>query len=214
MKLTQDQAQAILDTVDAGLVCGLGKREPGKMCVEAAVCYALGLPHSDDPGCVGAAVRAFKIRLNDSFWSSGEARARGLRKLAIAQIGSDHLDQVEFSKKLALGVVKRLLPVLFRLPCYTGRFEAYAVRCAEVIDLVDATEAADAAHASYATEAADAAARAATAAARAATAAARAATAAGADTFLTLGAQIALDVLIEMKSPGCEWLVLADAGTL
>jgi hypothetical protein len=47
------------------------------MCVEAAVCYALGLPHSDNPPCVGYAVRQYKIRLNDSNWSSNEARAKG-----------------------------------------------------------------------------------------------------------------------------------------
>ena len=58
------------------------------MCVEAAVCYAYDLPHSDKPPCVGNAVREFKIRLNDCNWSSSKARARGMRRIAIAQLGS------------------------------------------------------------------------------------------------------------------------------
>lgn len=89
MELNEAVARKVLETVDAGLSSGLGVQKPGKMCVEAAVCYALGLPHGDNPPCVGVAVRAFKIRLNDSGWSSPEARAKGMRKLAIAQLGSD-----------------------------------------------------------------------------------------------------------------------------
>src|SRR6185503_557973 len=96
MELTQAVAQKVLDTVDAGLVHGLGKPIAGQMCVEAAVCFALGIPHSDNPPCVGAAVRAFKIALNDSKWSSNAARAKGLRRVAIAQLGSDGIDQVAF----------------------------------------------------------------------------------------------------------------------
>jgi uncharacterized membrane protein len=61
---------------------------------------------------VAPAVRAFKIRLNDSNWSSNEARARGLRSLAIAQLGSDGLDSQVFAKKLAEKTIKNLLPDL------------------------------------------------------------------------------------------------------
>lgn len=49
VKLSKDVARKVLATVDAGLVSGLGKPIPGKMCVEAAVNYALGRPHGDDP---------------------------------------------------------------------------------------------------------------------------------------------------------------------
>ena len=68
--ITLDIAQKVLATVDAGLVSGVGTPIPGQMCVEAAVCYALGLPHSDDPLCVSRALREFKIRLNDANWST------------------------------------------------------------------------------------------------------------------------------------------------
>src|SRR5689334_17575355 len=87
-EITHEIAAKVLKTVDAGLVVGVGKPTPGQMCVEAAVCYALGLPHGDDPGSVSPSLRSLKIRLNDSGWSSKEARAAGLRRLALAQLGS------------------------------------------------------------------------------------------------------------------------------
>ena len=97
IKLSRAIARKVLSIVDAGLVDGKGNPIPGQMCVEAAVCYALGLPHGDNPPCVGQAVRAFKIRLNDSEWSSAQARAAGMRKLAVAQLGSDTVDQAKFA---------------------------------------------------------------------------------------------------------------------
>lgn len=49
-------AKKVLEVVDAGLSSGVGNPIPGQMCVEAAVCYALGLPHGDDPACVSRAL--------------------------------------------------------------------------------------------------------------------------------------------------------------
>ena len=63
--VTRDVAAKVLDVVDHGLCSGKGEPIPGKMCVEAAVCFALGEPHGDSPSCVGTAVRAVKIKLND-----------------------------------------------------------------------------------------------------------------------------------------------------
>jgi hypothetical protein len=95
--------EKILEIVDAGLSYGLGESQtPGEICVEAAVCCGLGLPHSDDPGCVSQAIRALKIRLNDFSWSSNAARAKGLRRLAIVQLGTlDTINETEFSKQVA-----------------------------------------------------------------------------------------------------------------
>jgi len=135
------------DTILArGLSHGLGEAG-GQVCIEAAICEVLGLGHSDDPKCVSAAVRRFKISLNDSNWSSPEARAKGLRELGIAQLGS-------------LGIVYDT----------------------------------DAARAAYAARAADAARAAADSAA------------ADSDSYLRLAADLALEVLRELKSPGCELL--------
>jgi len=114
VELSEALASKVLSAVDAGLVSGLGVQKPGKMCVEAAVCFALGLPHGDNPPCVGSAVRAAKIRLNDSRWSSNEARAKGMRRVAIAQLGSDALDQVDFSNRLATEVIRQIVPIALR----------------------------------------------------------------------------------------------------
>ncbi len=127
-------ARTVLNVVDAGLVRGLGSAKPGQMCVEAAVCFAYGLPHSDNPPCVGAAVRAFKIRLNDAAWSSDQARAKGMRKLAIAQLGSDQIDQKAFRQIVAEQTIRQIVPIALRAaakrnPKCAERLEAAAVRC-------------------------------------------------------------------------------------
>jgi len=70
IEITREMATKVRDLVDVGLVSGVGEPEAGKMCVEAAVCFALGLPHGDDPKCVAEPLRRLKIRLNDAAWSS------------------------------------------------------------------------------------------------------------------------------------------------
>ncbi len=109
MEITEELAIKVRDTVACGLTAGIGDNIAGKMCVEAAVCFAMGLPHSDNPPCVGKAVRAFKIRLNDSWWSSDEARAEGMKKIAIAQLGSNNIDQKEFTKRLIVKISNTFL---------------------------------------------------------------------------------------------------------
>jgi hypothetical protein len=114
MNITREMAARVLEVVDRGLVSGVGNPVPGQMCVEAAVCYALGEPHGDKPTCVGSAVRAFKIRLNDSRWSSGAARTQGLRAIAIAQLGSNEINQLEFAQRVTLAVIREILPPMLR----------------------------------------------------------------------------------------------------
>lgn len=88
-KLTKKTVTNLLAVVDKGLTAGVGRPIPGKMCVEAAICYALGEPHNDHPKCVQDAVIGTKIMLNDhQGWGSNKARAEGLRRLAIAQLGT------------------------------------------------------------------------------------------------------------------------------
>jgi hypothetical protein len=97
-----------------GLSSGMGKRD-GQMCIEAAVCAALDLPHGDEPQCVATTVRTFKIALNDSNWSSPQARAAGLRDLGIAQVGSlGVVDDNVFVQKIAEKTIRVLIPALFR----------------------------------------------------------------------------------------------------
>ena len=53
-------ARKLLKIVNAGLTFGLGEPILGQMCVEAAVCFALGQEHGDQPECVSSAVRSLK----------------------------------------------------------------------------------------------------------------------------------------------------------
>ena len=216
-ELNETLAAKVLSTVDAGLVNGLGRAEPGKMCVEAAVCFAYGLPHSDNPPCVGSAVRRFKIRLNDSSWSSNEARTKGMRKLAIAQLGSDAIDQKAFAKLVTEGSIRKIVPIALRAaasrnPKHAEALEAAAIRC-ELEGTGEAAkwarEVAEKARKDAAAAAA-AAADAAAAAAADADAAAAAAADAARDHVLNVCAEIGLQALITLKSPGCEYLYLCD----
>ena len=239
--ITREIAEKVLSVVDAGLSSGVGKPEPGQMCVEAAVCYALGLPHGDDPQCVSRALRSLKIRLNDSLWSSKEARAKGLRRLALVQLGSrDHLDDKEFVKRVVKLAITLSVPVALRAaasvnkdPRHKAALLDAASRCERegtresAIDAprvaqaayADADAAADAAAyaAAYAAAAAAADAYAAAAAAAAADAyaaadaAADAAAAAARDKHLTEFAEGVVQILIEMKVPGVQWLVLTES---
>lgn len=189
-----------------GLCHGMGE-QGSQVCIEAAICETLGLPHGDTPQCVSEAVRAFKIILNDSPWSSSKARAAGLRDLGIAQLGSKGVvDDVEFSKRLAEKTIRVLIPTLFR-EMFPNNAEclAAAERCELEGTEAIARAAADVARTAYAADAAAYAAYAAYAAdaAEAAYAARTAAEVCDAvDKYLILSAKLALDVLREMKSPG------------
>jgi hypothetical protein len=196
--ITRDIAAKVLETVDAGLSGGLGNPTPGEMCVEAAVCYALGLRHGDNPACVAPMLRKLKIELNDKGWSSPAVRAKGLRRLALAQLGSAGvLNEDEFLSQVTKMTVRVIVPRALRyaasvhpdqrhktalesaaVGCETGAaaYAAYAAAARAVADAAAADARAAAARA--AAEGAYAAARAAAAAASAADADARAADAA------------------------------------
>lgn len=246
-ELNESLARRVLEVVDAGLVSGMGEPKPGFMCVEAAVCFAMGLPHSDEPTCVGSAVRRFKIRLNDSRWSSDAARTNGLRKLAIAQLGSDQISQQDFVKLVAEGCIRRVLPIALRAaasvnPKFADALEGEAKRC-ETEGTKEAAKSASGVAGKARTDAyadADAAAAAGNAAAYAyahaagnaaagayayaagvnyvlsdasvyAYAYADAYTDAARDNVLNIVADIGLQALIQLNSPGCQYLHLTEA---
>lgn len=147
MEITRELAEKVLNVVDAGLVKGMGIRVPGKMCVEAAVCYAMGLPHSDAPSCVSSAIRVTKITLNDLDWSSNQARATGMRRLALAQLGSAGvIDDLEFSKRLVVLCVKSMAATALKKAVelqtgeYKTRLEERADKCARAATFEDATD--------------------------------------------------------------------------
>ena len=219
-----------------GLRKGGGLKAGDIGCVENAVCEAIGLPYSDDPKCVAASVRTYKIGLNDAAWSSNEARASGLRDLGIAQIGSKGVvDDVAFAEGLSKLIIRHFIPALFRdvfrdepkcleaadrcaaaVPAATpsaasdaASYAASAARSARYAasDAASAARYAASDAACYAASyAASAASDAASAARYAARAACDAACDAASDKYLLLSASLALQVLRELKSPGCEWI--------
>ena len=107
-----ETARRVLEVVDAGLVYGLGNPKPGECCVEAAVCYALGEPHSERPACVHRVVRDIKVSINDAPWSSNKARAAGLRRVAIAGLGTaGTLDVEQFKREFRVAATARVVPL-------------------------------------------------------------------------------------------------------
>jgi len=226
MVITREIATKVRDVVDAGLVSGLGFPELGKMCVEAAVCYALGLPHGDDPGCVLPALRALKIKLNDASWPSPHARAAGLRRLAVAQLGSrDVLDDSEFALRVVEMTIRTVVPEMLRAaartePAHSVALMAAADRCECEGTRKAAKHAFNVAYdagvfyaAAAATAAGDAAAStsAAEAATDAATAVTQASYAPGLHHVLGAFAESVVQILIEMDAPGCQFLDLVPA---
>ena len=227
IEITETVARKVLSVVDAGLSSGLGNPTPGNMCVEAAVCFALGLPHGDDPECVSPVLRSLKIRINDSTWSSKAARAKGLRRLAVAQLGSkDALDEKEFVRRVVEMAISVSVPQALRSAASTCKDAKHrqamldaANRCeieksrASAQDARTLTRAA----AAYAYAAADAAAAAdadanaaANAYAYAYAAANAAANAAVRDESLATYCEAIVQILIEMKAPGCQWLPFTE----
>jgi hypothetical protein len=110
--ITKAVATKLLKTIDAGLCEGVGTPEPGKMCIEAAVCFALGRPHGDKPECVANVVREHKIIINDSQWSSDAARAKGLRRAGLAQLGSKGVvDEAKFLRIVIEKTIRHIVPI-------------------------------------------------------------------------------------------------------
>lgn len=114
MNITEEQIKTIMRKVGLGLTKGLEKNSDGKMCIEAVICTVLENKHADNPACVGNEIRKAKINLNDCSWSSNQARAKGMRKLAIAQLGSINLDQIDFLNNLKLESARKILPFLIQ----------------------------------------------------------------------------------------------------
>ena len=126
----------LTEIISHGLIAGLGSAAPGHMCIEAAVCLALGEPFSDSPSCVAKPDREFAININDCSWSSPEARAHALLPLALAQLETAGTDRTAWVKALAEGVIRKIVPMALRAaarlnPAHTSSLEDAARRCEE-----------------------------------------------------------------------------------
>jgi hypothetical protein len=111
-QITVEDARKILAIIDAGLVAS-PKPIAGPIRLEQAVCYALGLLSDDDLQCVSGALRTLTNALIES---SDRARAKGLRRLALAQLGTTAggLDAREFSKRVTTLVITKYVPLALR----------------------------------------------------------------------------------------------------
>ena len=205
-EIKKEHARRLLEIVDAGLVEGVGKPELGEMCVMAAINYLFDMPHGDaDYGCTAPVVRALDIAINDLPWSSPSARAKGMRREAVAKLGSIEIDDVKYMGLIALGVVNRILPPVLR----AVGLDANATECEQAKDLTAAATAsravAAASRAVAAASRADAASWAAVAASWAANTASRAA---ARDEIYTTLCDISTEALIACESQGAQWLDL------
>ena len=208
---TEQKLRGLLGVIDAGLTVGLGSPAPGEMCVEAAVQFASGAAHDDRPPCVASFVREVMIVLNDSLWTSPGARAKGMRRAAIAQLGSAGvIDELMFGRRLAELTTRRFVPLALRTAAdgigdvHSAKLLEAAERCARDGDHASAARAA---------RAAGAAERAWAVGEVGEVGAARAAEAEwgeSGDRVLSAFAEMIVEILQELGSPGCEWLWLTE----
>lgn len=89
-----------------GLPSGMGREgEPGGMCAEALICYALGEPFGDKPSCVPELCAIYAASLNDRAWSTEAARAAGMLPVMVCQLGSmGVVDEVAWCVSVDMGV--------------------------------------------------------------------------------------------------------------
>lgn len=144
--ITREIARRVLETIDAGLIGGMGEPIPGQMCVEAAVCFALGMEHSDDPKCVAPSLRALKISLNDIDWPNEQARAKGLRRLGLIQLGSlGTVNEKIFIEKVVLWIANNYLKEYFRtypsdtkdLRKFSARFNKKIIKAQKLLTILE-----------------------------------------------------------------------------
>lgn len=105
MKITPEIVTKLIKVIGSSLYGSAGTMtKPGTFCVQQAVSKAIGEPHLDDSPtpCVSDELIKFGINLNDRDWPSNNARARGLKRFAVAELGSrDHVNPDEFDRLVA-----------------------------------------------------------------------------------------------------------------
>lgn len=90
MKITAPFVAKVLRKISFGLWGGgIGDSYDGEMCVQHVIQQALGEGRGDRPSCVDDVVRMVGIALNDAKgWSGRQARAEGMKRFAVAQLGT------------------------------------------------------------------------------------------------------------------------------
>jgi hypothetical protein len=114
MKITLTHIKNLLKLFENGLTNGAG-HGVNHFCVQQAVHRVidndLDKQKSDHPPtwCVNDQVVGFGIHLNDAEgWFDEQARAKGLQRFAIAELGSEQINGGEFYKRLAKKLADRV----------------------------------------------------------------------------------------------------------
>jgi hypothetical protein len=134
MNITQEQRAKVAEVINAGLVRGLGEPEPGKLCIEAAICLAMGEPHGDEPTCVAEPDRLYAIKLQDRYPGNAAERAALFLPLGLAQLGTAGTDRRPWIVYVAEQTIRRIVPLALRAaakvnPKHAEKLESAAVRC-------------------------------------------------------------------------------------
>jgi len=110
--------------LNLGLCAGL--QDADMVCIEAAVALCSGEVLNDEPSCVLESANGYATTLNDAYWPTPQARAKRLRRFALAHIGTRDLNDKEFACRLSEQTIRQILPIALRA---VGLEEA-ALRCA------------------------------------------------------------------------------------
>lgn len=111
MKIKEEKVKELIKTISKGLVSGVGEPEPGQMCVMHAISVVMeGEQYSDRPICVHDIITDFDIVLNDCYWSSDKARAKGMIREAVAKLGSTKIDGKKWARDVFLQIADLVIP--------------------------------------------------------------------------------------------------------
>lgn len=90
-EITQQMVQNLLGYVKKGFCNGAGEVSDGQFCVQQAVNMATTMEAetSDGPNCVHKEFNCLGINLNDMEWRGPKTRAKGLKRLAVAEMGTE-----------------------------------------------------------------------------------------------------------------------------
>ena len=148
-QITTEIRDRLTTAITPGLVSGLGQPEPGQMCVEAAICWALGESHGDRPTCVAAPDRHYAIAINDAAWSSPAIRAKHMLPLALAQLGTAGTDRTAWEARVIEGTIRRVLPLSLRAAAWVHPDAAHRAMLLAAADRCDADGTREAARSAY-----------------------------------------------------------------
>ncbi len=183
---------------------GHSSRDEG-VCLMEAVAWVAGEPHSDRPECTDPVLGAYGRAVND-FMTDEERRL--LVPLVPRLVGTAGNAALSLRRAMLIvdGTVRQVVPLVLEAAGLSGDADKLR-KLSPIVDKESAEAAAEAA------EAAEAAADAAYAADADADAAydADADADAALDTSLATFAEDVVQILIDMKAPGCQWLELTEA---